>query len=231
DEEPERGGYRRSLAVGLVDLSGVQFVRGQVAEAETSARRAADLFRALVKLPPAQRHPYEPLFLAAALNQVAVTQPQAGRLDEALATHREALQLLQEMADRKPAQINPADVNNFLARCRFEQSRTRAKMPEHLAAAEKNLLAVATQWENLARDFPRLPMYREAQASAHLIRGQAEVENNQAAEARGDLEKAQALLEELVKTYPALPSNRANLGKAYAGLGRLARAAGNPTEA
>jgi serine/threonine-protein kinase len=231
DEDPEQSGYRRSLALCLVDLSGIQNARGEDVEAEKSARQAVDLFRRLVEMPPGQRHPYELLFLAAALNQVAVTERSAGRLDAALTTHKEALKQIQALVENKPNQINVADIQYFEALCRFEQSRTWAKKPQKRGFAVTNLLAVATQWGLLARDYPRIPMYREDQAFAHLVRGQVEGENSQAADARADLEKARALLEELVKAYPELPANRANLGKAYAGLARLTRAAGNQEEA
>ena len=230
-EDPDRPGWRRTHAAALLDLASVEYTRGMVPDSRKTAERAAELFRGLAELPPGKGHPYDPLLLAAALNRVAVAERESGQLDAALSHHAEAAKLLDALAKNRPAGVNPGDVLHFRARIRLEQCRTWAKTPERRANAEKNLGAVITQWEGLAKDYPKVPAYRQSLAYAHLVRGEFLADANRPKEAQADFEKARQQFEELVKEFPQVPSDRGDLGRAFAGLGRLARAAGDKATA
>jgi serine/threonine-protein kinase len=181
----------------------------------------------LPDLPSGQTSPYAPLLLASALNRVAVAEREEGRFDSARAIHNEAIKRLDEMKARSSVAVNPADVLNFLARCRLEQARTWAKTPERRANAEINAGAAALQWEGLAKNYPGIPQYREWLGLAYQFRGQLRADADRFDEARADYDKSRRLLEDLVKEFPQLPYNRGLLGKTYAGLARLARRSGD----
>jgi serine/threonine-protein kinase len=226
-EDADRPGYRRTLAAALLSRASVEHSRGLTAEAAATARQAADLFRELLALPPGAAGPYDPLLLAAALNIVAITERDAGRLDAARSLHNEAIKHLQGMLDKGSSTVNKADVLYFMASCRMQQCRTWARTPERRANAETNLGAAALQWEGLARNYPAIPMYRADQAVALYLRGQLRADGNRADEARADFDKSRQLLEDLVKEFPQIPGYRGDLGRTYAGLGRLAGGAGD----
>jgi serine/threonine-protein kinase len=230
-EDPDRPTYRRALATALLNRSALERTRGMVAESGKTAGQSAELFRELLALPPGEAHPYDGVLLAAALNIVAISERESGRLDAARSAHIEAVKQLQGMVDKRPTGVNLADVLHFMASCRLEQCRTWVKTPERRANAEKNLGAAATQWEGLARDYRRVPMYRESLALAYQARGELRAEDRRADEARADFDKSRTLLEEYVKDYPDLPGARGELGRTYLGLGRLDRLAGNGAEA
>jgi eukaryotic-like serine/threonine-protein kinase len=210
----------------------VGFVNSPVGQGPVLAAFAAVKGGTGLPEPPAgQSTPYTPLLLASALNRVAVAERESGRFDIARAIHNEAIKPLDEMKARSSVAVNPADVLNFLARCRLEQSRTWAKTPERRGNAEINAGAAALQWEGLAKNYPGIPLYREWLGAAYQFRGQLRAEAERLDEARADFEKSRQVLVELVKDYPQLPYNRGNLGRTYAGLARLARRAGNEAAA
>ncbi len=225
--EPDRASLERGEATVLLDLAANEKARGLVGDAGQTAGRAAERFRELLTRPPGERHVLDPLLLAACLNIVAVAEREAGRLDQARSTHVEAVKLLQGMIEKPPEGVNQADVLHFMACCRVEQARTWAKTPQRRANAEKNLGATAEQWLRLARSYPAVPMYRDWRAVAHLARGKLRAEDGRAADARADFDQARQLLEALVQEYPQIPGYRGDLGRAYAGLARLARGAGD----
>jgi serine/threonine-protein kinase len=227
----DRPTYRRALAAALLGRSAVEHTRGMIAESGATASQSAELFRGLLAGPPGQSQPYDGVLLAAALNIMALAEREAGHVDAARPLHSEAVKQLQGMIDKRPNGVNLADVLHFMASCRLEQARTWAKTPERRANAETNLGAAAVQWEGLAKNYPRVPMYRESLAVAYLARGEIRADAGRPDEARADFDKARTLLEEWVKEYPDLPAARGDLGRAYAGLGRLARQAGDKAEA
>jgi serine/threonine-protein kinase len=230
-EDPDRPTYRRSLAASLLGRGAIENTRGMFAEARKTAGQSAELYRGLLALPPGEAYPYDGVLLAAALNIVAITERELGHLDAARSAHNEAVKQLQGMVDKRPNGVNLADVLHFMAACRMEQCRTWVKTPERRENAEKNLGATAVQWDGLAKNYPKVPMYRESLAVAYLTRGELRADGGRADAAREDFEKSRQLLEEWVKEFPDLPGARGDLGRTYAGLGRLARLAGNQAEA
>ena len=135
------------------------------------------------------------------------------------------------MVDKPSAKVVRADVLDFLARCRLEQARTLALVPDRRADAEKNLQATALQWSQLAKGYDRVPQYRASQAYALLCLGQLRLEDNHLEKARVDFTQARELLERLCKEYPNSPAHHADCGRAYAGLGRVLRLQGNEKKA
>jgi serine/threonine-protein kinase len=223
----DRQDWRRDEALAFLDLAGVEYERGSAAESGRTAGGAAESFRGLIGLPVGESRPLDPLFLAAALNRVAVAEREAGRLDRAQEAHREATRLLDDLAGKRPDAVNYADILHHRAQCRLEQCRTWAKIPARRAGAEKNLAALVAQWQRLAKNYPRVPMYREWLAVAHAARGRLRAEGPRPPEAGPDFDRARELQEALVKEFPEVPNYRGQLGKTYADLGRLARATGD----
>jgi tetratricopeptide (TPR) repeat protein len=216
-----------NLATALLDLSGVEYERGLVAESGRTAARAAELFRARLKLPPGKGHPYDPLLLAAALNQAAVAERGQGRIQVAQTAHTNAVKLLRGMLGQQRVGVNLDDVRNFLGKCLVEHARTLAESPATRASAEKYLSEAAGLWEALGKRQPKVAGYRAWRAIALQARGEVRVAQDRPSEARKDLDASRDLLEGLVKEFPDQPSYRGDLGRTYAGLGRLARQAGD----
>ena len=123
--------------------------------------------------------------------------------------------------------VNSVDVKHTLGRCIVEQARTLAKSPKTRANAETNLGQAAQEWAVLSEWYPEIAMYREWQANAYQARGYVRIEMNKPAEAQADFQKSRQLLEELVKESPARVDPRGDLGRTYAGLGRLAQLTGD----
>jgi tetratricopeptide (TPR) repeat protein/tRNA A-37 threonylcarbamoyl transferase component Bud32 len=221
-EDPEEPAYQRSFATAQLDLASIQYVRGKVSQSKTTAQSAADLFAKLLELSPENIHPYDPLLRAAALNRVAVVERDQD-VKQALTTHNAAIKLLQGMVDKPSPNVVRADVLHHLARCRLEQARTMAKAPDKRAAAEKMLAATALQWQQLAKNYDKVPQYRSSRAYACLLLGQLRAEDQRGEEADADFKTARELLEPLVKEFPGTASYWGGLGKAYAGTARLAR--------
>ncbi len=228
DQDQEQPSYERAHAAALLSLAGVQFTRGQLAEAQKSAERAAELFRALAALPPGEGgHPYDSLLLAAALNINAIVQRESSKLDLAYQAHQEPIKLGDELLKNPRQGLYKGDVIHFVTSFRLEQSRTWARftdMPKRRENAEKNLSSTIQQWELLAKSFPAIAMYRESLGEAYQARGQLRAEDKlRWDEAREDLQKSQKILEGRVHESPELPGPRGDLGRTYLELGRLAR--------
>lgn len=218
----------RSLGVAKLDLATVQYSRLRLDEAKARAKESADLLRGLSSAPPEQSHPYDPLLLAAALSLLASAEREAGQFDDARPIHNEAIGVLMGLVERKKQgvdlTVNMADVRHLLALCRLEQCRTWLKTPMRRANAEKNLAATAQEWEKLAAEFPLIPMYREALGTAYQMLGQIRTEDGKLSAASGDLENSRKLLVNVVESAPSFPASRAELGRTYLVLGKLAAA-------
>jgi serine/threonine-protein kinase len=227
-EEPQRSSYRRKLANSLLSLSGIEQSRGMT-EAGKTAEQAVQLFRELVALPRGERHPYDPVLLAAALNQAAVAERRSGREDTARSRHKEALSELQPLVAERRQGVNLVDVLHFRSWFLLEQCRTLLKFPtpEGQELAETNLGAVIEQWTRLANSYPKVPSYREMRGIAHQVRGEFRLGGQRYTEARTDLEESRQFLEVIVQESPRLPDCRGELGKTYLLLARLSHAEGN----
>lgn len=223
---------RRTLAANLVSLAGVQNKRGLYAESAQSSERAAAIYRELIALPAVkQRHPYDAVLLAAALNLNVVCQREMHGAEAAVEAHREPVKLLYDLAENPPAGVNVNDIKHFYASCQLEQFRTWVKTGDdkRLQNADEGFTAVITTWQTLAENFPQVPMYRDSLGFALLVRGQLRAQGpTREAEALVDLEESRKLLENRVEESPDIPSPRGDLGRTYLALGRLAKKAKDP---
>jgi eukaryotic-like serine/threonine-protein kinase len=226
-EDPQQPAYRRCVALALLNLASIEYRQGkheQSNETEKTLQRSVDLLRDLAAQPPEQRHPYEPLLLAAALNRSAMIMREAGRLEEANTAHKEAIKQLTGMQEKKASAINAADVVHFLAECRVEQSKTWAKNPAFLESAEKNMGVAINRLAELAVEYKRIPAFQEALGAALNERGQLRLQQRNYPGAREHFKSAQERLAPLVQAHDNLPELRGELGKSYAGLGQVALA-------
>jgi tetratricopeptide (TPR) repeat protein len=225
-ETPARAPASQGVAISLLDLSQVEHRRGQIAAATKTAQQAVDLLGARAVLPAGKGHPYDPLLLAAGLNQVGIGERDQGRPEQALKMHARALEVLKGLLARPRAGLNRNDALHVQAQTLLEEGRARARSPASRASAEKRLGLAVRQWELLARGRPQNPLYRHHQAVACQARGQVRAALNRRADALADLQVSRKLLEELVKESPDVASYHGDLGRAHLELARLARAGG-----
>ena len=137
--------------------------------------------------------------------------------------HKAAAEIFRKMADEKPAGVVLADILHCQALCQLEQAVTLARIPEKRADAENNLLAARWRWEMLRKQYPKVPTYQSGSACASLLLGKLRAEDKNFKEAERDLEAACDLLRPLAEKFTDTAMFHANLGRAYAELGRLAR--------
>jgi serine/threonine-protein kinase len=215
--------YQRTLAAGWLDLAGIQSDMGRFDQSGSAAKKARDLFRKLLDVATEDRHPLDPLLLAASLNRLAVSEREREEIKLARTAHSEAIKILRGLLGKSG--INSDDVLHFLGRAIVEQSRTLARIPTSRPAAEKNLALAALRWKELEQRHPNIAMYREWQAIAYREQGQLLVVSKRNDEARSAFEKSRALLEKLTEQFPKSPTYHGELGRTYASLGRLARLA------
>jgi tetratricopeptide (TPR) repeat protein len=160
--------------------------------------------------------------LSEAYARVAQITWELGRQDEALATHRRALALVEQMAAAAPAD---AGVRFALARCHTRIGfalRTMARPAEALRAYEQ---AREIQ-ESLARDHPETARYREVLSWTLSSLGVIELEFGRAAEAIGLHRQAIAIHEDLVGRDPGNATYRNDLGWCWRYLSQALGASG-----
>ena len=128
---------------------------------------------------------------------------------------------LRAAADAEPA----ADARHNLYRGLVEQARTRLRAGEPPVGPAADLTEAADGWRLLAREYPRLPAYREFLAVGLTARGDARAAAGGGRIGRGlaaaDYREAAAVVKGLLKAAPAAPSYWDAYGAAWAGLARL----------
>ena len=226
-EDAERLAVRRRVALALVNLANVEYTQGlheKSPRPKELIQRSEQLFRSLVDGPPQQRTAYDPLLLASALSVRAAMERDSEQVETALATHKEVIEIMRSMEEKKSKQVNESDVAYFLLQFKIEQSRTWAKTgkPSFLDAAEKNVGAAIAKLTELARDYRQLPGYEESLAAAICERGEIRCQAQKFAEARTDFDKSAELHQALIKKYPDLPEPYGQAGTCYASLARVA---------
>ena len=233
-EAPSDPRFQRTLAAALLSLASLESSKGKTEETRELAQRAAGLFRELDTRPAGQRHPYDPILLAASLNLVAVSLRESGQPDSASAAHKEAVGLLTPIAKKAPPGVAQPDAVYFLALCQLQQFRTAgmSKDIKRRDNADKGLSASIKNLDTLRMTFPRVPMYRESLGEAYQERGKLRAEpqrdeetvdefQKRLADARADFELSRKFLEERVAESPETPGPRTDLGRTYIQLGRL----------
>jgi eukaryotic-like serine/threonine-protein kinase len=224
-KEADEPAYRRSAALALLNLAEVEYRRGghqKSDTAEKSIHRSVASFRALLAGPEQGRHVYDPLFLASALNIEAMIDRDTAKLDAAAAAHKEAINLLKEMLDKKPKGVNLADVVYFLAHCQVEQCKTWPKTPQYAKLAEANMGFAINKFLELANEYKKIPTYQESAGATFQERGQLLLQSKNFKKAREHFKRAQEILSPLVQKNGDLPGPRGELGKALCGLGQTA---------
>jgi tetratricopeptide (TPR) repeat protein len=227
---PSDAGWQWALAVGLLNRSSVQYVRGKLKEAAADAADADTGFEALKRI-PARAHPYDPILQGSARNLRAVIERDSGRLREAYFLHQQAIDLVRPIVKAPVPGVNPADATHVEACFRLEQARTFALtgQKESRAAADDNLGKTAEKWEALAAAHPEVRDYPEMAGIAYYERGRLRAEFGPRPDAFADLQKSQAILGAEVRGCPDVPSLSGDLGRTYAALARLARVEGDAT--
>src|SRR5262249_42896 len=116
------------------------------------------------------------------------------------------------------------DVVYFLAECQVEKCKTWAKMarPDALPSAEQNMDRAIINLGQLAKGYKKIPMYQESLGAAYGERGRLRLQGRNYNGAGDDFNKSIEVVAVLVQNYGHLPGPRGELGRAYAGLGRIA---------
>lgn len=225
--DPNEPSNMRILGGALLNLANVEQTSG-LPTFPATADRAVEIMQQLAKIPPAEKHPYDPMLLAAALNVSAVALRDAGKLDEARARHKEAIATIQPLVVERRSGIAGGDVLHFRSSFLLEQCRTLAATPtpERLKIAESNLGSVIEQWTRLAESYRLVAMYREARAVAFQARGQFRLDAKRLDDAAADLEESRKILDGMANEPVVLPSTLRELGRTYWLLGRIAQQRG-----
>jgi serine/threonine-protein kinase len=219
----------RLLAAALLNRSTVEFELGEYENSKSSASQSVTLYRGLVD-GPGQKIPYEPLFLAAAVDHVSSALRESGKLEEAIAGHQQAIDLVKPMLNPTPPGVVASDVLNFYSGFRMEQAKSllRAnKLAESFTAAD----FAVRQMTSLAKSNPQSPGFQEALANAHQQRAHVHLAKRALPEALADFQKSAELLDSMVAQAPLLPGLKGELGRAYLGLSRCALEKQDPAEA
>ena len=227
ENNPTDTKYERTLATTLLDLSNLQLSCGDVEASQATSEKSCRMFREL----PAPRHPYDPLLLASALNQAAIAHREAGRVSQAESKHAESIQILSDLLKKPQRDLNPADVQFFLAQSQIELGRTRAKDEKQSTGAIEILSKAASDCERLSTGFPAAPRYQQARGSALLVRARCRAGANDLTSSRKDYESAVEVFEKLLTRFPSEQENLGELGRCFAGLGNLSRKEGKPGDA
>ena len=224
-KDADNPAYRRSAALALLNLAEVEYRRGGHEKSDTAEKfinRSVASLRTLLAGPEQGGHVYDPLFLASALNIQAMIERDTAKLDAAAAAHKEAINLLKGMLDKKPKDVNLADVVYFLAHCQVEQCKTWAKTPQYAKAAETNMGVAINKFLELAKEHKKIPSYQESAGTTFQERGQLLLQSKNYKAAREHFKSAQEILSPLVQKNGDLPGPRGELGKALSGLGQTA---------
>jgi tetratricopeptide (TPR) repeat protein len=219
--------YQRTLGTALVDRASVEYVRGEFATAEASARRALGLLDALQTAPRDRANPVDPLLAAIAVNDLATALRGQGRTDEAIKAHDDAVGRLEALGGAKGGR----DVRHYYHRLRVERAVTWGQTADRRGAAVDDLGGVIEGAEKLIAEYPSVAAYKEVLAAACLRCGDLQRVLGQLGPAEADLNKALTITRELVDRYGQLPDHVALRGQAYLALGRAEAAAGKPAEA
>src|SRR5262249_49048751 len=155
--------YRVTLATALLDRSGILFALGRFGDAEESAGRAADLFRAVLD-GPGRKHRYSRLFLAMAASQRAAAARERGRVDAALAAHAAAAEQFAAI-QAAAGGLDDGEQHGY-ARALVERARTLELRRDRWPQADDDYTAAIQLWDDLAADQKDAPAYRQWRTAA-----------------------------------------------------------------
>jgi tetratricopeptide (TPR) repeat protein len=232
--EPIRAGStrprdRRTLAFALREQAVQQNETGHHAEAAAAAREAADLQRGLLDVAPPDRYRFDPHFLAAALDQLARALREQGQIAAADRAQTEGIGLIRAASAQGGADLE--NTGHFLASSLLGLARTRAADPATRPEAGKAFDEAIGIWEQLARRQEQIVVYRHALAVGLRFRGEFRLATGSVEQAWGDFNRSREILAPLAEQHPERSGCLADLGRAYLGLGRAARAGRDPGRA
>jgi tetratricopeptide (TPR) repeat protein len=216
--QPSEPNYQRILANVLIARSDWDFQVGRLAESERTARQSAALYAQLADTPGTRPEPVDPLFRAMAEHNLAVTLRELGRIDEAIAAHDRAVEIIAGLTKVS----NSRDAWSFLHRARMERAWTLGRVPDRSAAAIADLESAILGWDKLIKQLGENPVDLHRKAVAGLYRGRLQTLAGQRDAAVKDLSAAAKILEGLVGKQPEIPMYRYDLGRTCTALGPLA---------
>jgi tetratricopeptide (TPR) repeat protein len=218
-------GYRRAEALARSDRAEIRSALGRFADAEQDAAAAARLLDGLAE--GAQRR--DPLFRTLAAQQSAIARrgragPAAGPADlaPALEAHDRAVEIARAAASKD----DDADFRHVLARTLIERARTELRAPGRRKEAVADLDGAVRWLDDLLKQFPGTPMYREALGAAYMLRGRHRAALGDRAPAAADLATARRLVEGLAQAHLDRPGYRALLGEVWIGVAEAAATQG-----
>jgi tetratricopeptide (TPR) repeat protein len=218
--------YQRTLGTILLDRGDVEYLRGQFAAVEQSARQAVDVLDLLKGAPPEQANPLDPLLATMAVHFLALAQREQGKTTEAMKSHDDAVGRVQALAGPKAGR----GVIFWDHETRRERAKTWAEVADRREAATDDLGTVIRGAEKLAEDYPHTPLYQDGLAEAYLRRGELYRHLGQLGPAEADLARSLAVSRQLIDRHGALSAYLGTRGQTYLALGRVSVANGKPIE-
>jgi tetratricopeptide (TPR) repeat protein len=216
--------YRAALSDALGGLGLIHFRLRRLPEAEQALGKAVSIREGLLR---DSQDPKYRSTLANDVNNLAATLAQAGRLSEAKAVCRRAMESRQRLLDQSPESKE----------CQDELAMSIANLGsccyalKEFAEAEVLCRRALPIRRKLAADFPRVPDYRHRLAGdldnlAVVLRN-----TGRPVEAEPFRREAIAVLESLVRDHPGHSEYRAALGERLSNLGVLLKDVGKAAEA
>jgi tetratricopeptide (TPR) repeat protein len=201
----------------------LDFQVGRLADSERSARRSAELYAKVAKVPGSQQ-PLDPLFHAMADLNLAVALREQDRLKEADSAHRSAVERMMGLIRVHSTR----DTHSFYSEVRAQRAVTQARIPGDLVRPSDlvgplaDLRGAIQGWDRLINQMGPNPVDLNRKAVASLYSGRLKVQAGQRGEAVKDLQTAATILEELVNKQPDIPKYRFDLGRTYTTLSQIA---------
>jgi serine/threonine protein kinase/tetratricopeptide (TPR) repeat protein len=215
--QPNVPNFQRNLAHMVLIRSDLDFQVGRLADSERSARRSAELYAKVAKVPGTQQ-PLDPLFHAMAELNLAVALREQGRLKEADSAHKSAVERMMGLIRAHSTR----DTLSFYSEVRAQRAVTQARItPDSLVGPIADLRGAIQGWDRLINQMGPSPVDLNRKAVSSLYSGRLKVQAGQRGEAVKDLLTAATILEELVKKQPEIPRYRYDLGRTYTTLGQV----------
>jgi tetratricopeptide (TPR) repeat protein/tRNA A-37 threonylcarbamoyl transferase component Bud32 len=215
--DPDESRYKRFLANLLMNRADKEYQVGRLAESEQAGRKSAELYTALAETPGTRSEPVDPLFHAMAHHNLAMTLREEGRIDDALAAHDRAVQLIAGLTKIS----NSRDAWSFYYRVRTERARTLALVSGRAEEAIKELESAIAGWDRLIKLLGDNPNDLERKSVASMYCARIKMQLGQREAAAKDATTAADIMERLVAKQPEIPVYRYDLGRAYTALGQL----------
>jgi tetratricopeptide (TPR) repeat protein len=216
--QPNQSNFQRNLAHMVLIRSDWDFQVGRLGDSEQAARRSAELYARVAKVPGNQQ-PLDPLFHAMAELRLAVALREQDRLTEANNAHRSAVERMMGLTRVSSTR----DTLSFYYEVRAQRAVTQARItPASLLGPIADLRGAILGWDWLINQMGPNPVDLNRKAVASLYSGRLKVQDGKRGEAIKDLLTATTILEELVNKQPEIPKYRYDLGRTYTTLGQVA---------